>query len=181
MIRIIAGTYKGRFLKVPDTKVTRPTMDKVRQAIFSAMKDKCLGSVALDLFTGSGAMGLEALSRGAKKVYLNDKDHRTFLTMKENVLSLNPDKDSYELACLDYRVFLKKNKDLKLDILLLDPPYRFTINGSIIKYCEENKMLKDDALIVSEQDYPNDEIKGYTMKEYRYGEKHVALYRKESI
>ena len=61
MIRIIQGTYKGRFLKVPDSNVTRPTMDKVRQAIFNAMKDKPQGAVCVDLFAGSGAMGLEAL------------------------------------------------------------------------------------------------------------------------
>ncbi|MFA6861648.1 MAG: 16S rRNA (guanine(966)-N(2))-methyltransferase RsmD [Bacilli bacterium] len=181
MIRIIAGVYKGRFLKVPDTNVTRPTMDKVRQAIFSAMKDKCLGNTVVDLFSGSGAMGLEALSRGAKMVYFNDKDHKTFLTMKENITSLKPDASSYCVTCMDYRVFLKKNTNLKIDVLFLDPPYRFTINASIIKYCEEHKMLNPDALVVSEQDYPNEEIPGYTMKEYRYGEKHVALYRKENI
>ncbi|MFA6624680.1 MAG: 16S rRNA (guanine(966)-N(2))-methyltransferase RsmD [Bacilli bacterium] len=180
MIRIIAGTYKGRFLKVPDTKVTRPTMDKVRQAIFSAMKDKVLGSVCLDLFAGSGAMGIEALSRGAKKVYLNDKDHRTFMVLKDNLLSLNADQEQYDLKCLDYRVYIKRQaNDMKLDILFLDPPYRFNINGEIIKYCEKMNMMNKDALIVSEQDYPNPEIEGYTMKEYRYGEKHVALYRKD--
>ena len=78
MIRIIQGTYKGRFLKVPDSNVTRPTMDKVRQAIFNAMKDKPQGAVCVDLFAGSGAMGLEALSRGAKTVYFNEKDRGTF-------------------------------------------------------------------------------------------------------
>lgn len=182
MIRIIAGTYKGRFLKVPDSKVTRPTMDKVRQALFNAIKDKSLGSVALDLFAGSGAMGLEALSRGAKQVYLNDKNRSTFAIMRENALSLCTEKDKIILSNLDYRVFLKRNTDLKFDLVILDPPYKFTINADIIDYMKKFSMLNDDAVIISEQDYPNKEIDGFAMKEYRYGQKHVGLYtyKKES-
>lgn len=178
MIRIIAGLYKGRFLKVPDPSVTRPTMDKVRQAIFNAMKDKAQGSVALDLFAGSGAMGLEALSRGAKKVYFNDKDRKTFLLMKENIFSLNPEKDSVVLANSDYRLFLKKYSDVQFDLVFLDPPYRFNINNEIILEMQHRDMLSNDALIVSEQENENKELEGFEMKEYRYGQKHVALYRK---
>lgn len=178
MIRIIAGIYKGRFLKVPDPSVTRPTMDKVRQAIFNAMKDKVQGSVVLDLFAGSGAMGLEALSRGAKQVYFNDKDRKTFQIMKENILSLSPEKDSYVMALSDYRLFLKKYSDTRFDVVFLDPPYRFNINDSIIKEMEERGMLAKDCLIVSEQENENPELCGFEKKEYRYGQKHVALYRK---
>lgn len=181
MIRIIAGTYKGRFLKVPDSKVTRPTMDKVRQALFNAIKDKSLGSVTLDLFAGSGAMGLEALSRGAKQVYLNDKNRSTFVIMRENALSLCQDKDKVVLSNLDYRIFLKRNTSLKFDLVILDPPYRFTINKDIITYMDKFDMFNPNAVIISEQDYPNDAIDGFTMKEYRYGQKHVGLYTKEQL
>ncbi len=181
MIRIIAGTYKGRFLKVPDSKVTRPTMDKVRQALFNAIKDKSLGSVTLDLFAGSGAMGLEALSRGAKQVYLNDKNRSTFVIMRENALSLCDEKEKVILSNLDYRIFLKRNNTLKFDLVILDPPYKFTINKDIIEYMNKFNMLNDEAVIISEQDYPNDEIEGFAMKEYRYGQKHVGLYTKESL
>ncbi|MCI1734595.1 MAG: 16S rRNA (guanine(966)-N(2))-methyltransferase RsmD [Bacilli bacterium] len=181
MIRIIGGIYKGRFLKVPDSRYTRPTMDKVRQALFNALKDKSLGSVTLDLFAGSGAMGLEALSRGASKVYLNDKERETFALMRENALGLCPDKEKVILSCQDYRLFLKRNTALKFDLVILDPPYRFTINNDIIQYLAKENMLNPNAVIISEQDYPNKEIEGFEMKEYRYGEKHVALYRKESV
>ncbi len=181
MIRIIAGTYKGRFLKVPDSKVTRPTMDKVRQALFNAIKDKSLGSVTLDLFAGSGAMGLEALSRGAKQVYLNDKNRSTFVIMRENALSLCSEKDKVILSNLDYRIFLKRNNNIKFDLVILDPPYKFTINKDIIEYMNKFNMLNEEAVIISEQDYPNDEIEGFTLKEYRYGQKHVGLYTKESL
>lgn len=179
MIRIIAGIFKGRFLKVPDSKVTRPTMDKVRQAIFSAIKDKSQGAIVLDLFAGSGAMGLEALSRGAQKVYLNDKDRGTFAIMRENALSLDSDKESVVLSCQDYRLFLKRSVDIKFDLVILDPPYRYTINNDIIQYMVKFDMLKDNAVVVSEQDYPNKEIDGFKMKEYRYGQKHVAIYQME--
>ena len=178
MIRIIAGIYKGRFLKIPDSSVTRPTMDKVRQAIFNALKDKTQGSVCVDLFAGSGAMGLEALSRGAKQVYFNDKDRKTFQVMKENILSLKPSEDCYVMALSDYRLFLKKYSDIKFDLVFLDPPYRFNINSVIIEEMVERNMLNDDAVIVSEQEKENPEIEGFAMKEYKYGQKHVAIYRK---
>lgn len=180
MIRIIAGKYKGRFLKIPDQKTTRPTMDKVRQAIFNAMKDKCINSVVLDLFAGSGAMGLEALSREAKLVYFNDKDKKAFQIMKENVLSLESDRNKYILCLSDYRLFLKKYCDIKFDVVFLDPPYRFNINSEIIKELVQRDMLNSNALIVSEQENKNIEIEGFTMKEYKYGQKSVALYRKEN-
>ena len=181
MIRIIAGKYKGRFLKVPDSKTTRPTMDKVRQAIFSAIKDKPLDAVVLDLFAGSGSMGLEALSRGAKKVYFVDKDHKTFQVLKENATSLCDDKDVILLFNQDYRLFLKRNTSIKFDLIILDPPYRYTINNDIIEYMIKFDMLAKDAIIVSEQDYPNKEIEGLTLKEYRYGQKHVGIYKKEEL
>jgi 16S rRNA (guanine966-N2)-methyltransferase len=176
MIRIIAGIYKGRFLKVPNAKVTRPTMDKVRQAMFSAMKDKVVNSVTLDLFTGSGAMGIEALSRGAKKAYFNDKDRQTYRLMTDNIKELEIPEEQYEACNMDFRLFLKKHKDVQFDVVFLDPPYRFNINADIIKDMEKNNQFASKALIISEQDYKNPEIEGFEMKEYRYGEKYVALY-----
>lgn len=181
MIRIIGGEYKGRYLKVPNSKVTRPTMDKVRQAMFNALKNHVEGSICLDLFAGSGAMGLEALSRGAKKCYFVEKDHGTFQVLKENVLSLVEEKERYSLFFGDYRLFLKKLKEEKIDLLFLDPPYRFNINAEIIKDMNQRGQLSSAAIVVSEQDYPNPEIEGFERKEYRYGAKYVALYeRKEA-
>jgi len=179
MIRIIAGTYKGRFLKVPDSRATRPTMDKVRQAIFSAVKDAPVGAVVLDLFAGSGAMGIEAYSRGAKEVYLNDKDHGTFQVLRENVQSLSLPPEDVHLSLLDYRIFLKRCRDVVFDLVLLDPPYRFRINAEILRNMEENHQLSACCVLVSEQDYPNPDLPGFEKKEYRYGEKHVAVYRRK--
>ena len=181
MIRIIGGEYKGRYLKVPNSKVTRPTMDKVRQAMFNALKNHVEGSVCLDLFAGSGAMGLEALSRGARKCYFVEKDRGTFQVLKENVLSLGIEKDAFSLFFGDFRLFLKKLKEEKIDLLFLDPPYRFNINADIIQDMDKKGKLSLKAIIVSEQDYPNPEIEGFERKEYRYGAKYVALYeRKEA-
>lgn len=179
MIRIGAGKHKGLFLKVPQSKNTRPTMDKVRQAIFSAIKDKSVNAVVLDLFAGSGSMGIEAISRGAKKCYFIDRDRNTFKTLKENVLSLKEQEDKFALFLTDYRLFLKKSRGVRFDLVFLDPPYRFTIDADIIRYLMENEMLEEGAVIVSEQDYPNESIDGLSMKEYRYGQKHVAIYKKE--
>lgn len=180
MIRIIAGKYKGLFLKVPTSKNTRPTMDKVRQAIFSALKDKCVDAVVLDLFAGSGAMGIEALSRGARSCDFVERDRSTFKTLKENVLSLKEEEKKARLFLTDYRLYLKKSREMLYDVVFLDPPYRFTIDGDIIHYLLENNRLNEGAVIVSEQDYPNKEIEGFSMKKYRYGQKHVAIYRRET-
>ena len=181
MIRIIQGTYKGRFLKVPDSNVTRPTMDKVRQAIFNAMKDKPQGAVCVDLFAGSGAMGLEALSRGAKTVYFNEKDRGTFQVMKENILSLTKDDSQFVMSLSDYRLFLKRYRDVKFDLIFLDPPYRFNVNHDIMEEMIQRGMINQDCMFVSEQEKPNLPLDGFEMKVYRYGQKYVAIYRKEAL
>lgn len=179
MIRIIGGIYKGRYLEIPNSKVTRPTMDKVRQAIFNVLHMKPENAVCCDLFAGSGAMGLEALSRGAKKCYFIDKDKGTFFVMKGNVASLKIPEEKYELFLGDYRVFIKRNQNVKFDIIFLDPPYRMNINASIIQDLASRGMLNEGAVIVSEQEPKNEEILGFSMKEYTYGAKHVAVYSKE--
>ncbi len=179
MIRVISGTYKGRLLNIPDSKTTRPTTDKVKQAIFSIVKKYIEGAIFLDLFAGSGSIGIEAISRGAKKTYLNEKDVRAFKIIKENLKSLNIEESLYELVLKDYRLFLKKYKDVKFDVVFLDPPYRFKINQEVIKEMGERNMLSANAIIISEQDEKNKEVDGFFMKEYRYGEKYVAIYSKE--
>ncbi len=179
MIRIISGIYKGRYLEIPNSKVTRPTMDKVRQAIFNALSHKVENAICCDLFAGSGAMGIEAISRGAKKCYFIDKDKGTFFLMKGNIKSLSIPEEQYELFCGDYRVFIKRNSDLKLDLLFLDPPYRMNINADIIQDMKERGLFASKAVIVSEQEPKNNEIPGFSMKEYRYGAKHVAVYTME--
>ena len=178
MIKITSGKYKGRYLKLPDTKNTRPTMEKVRQAVFSALKDKCINAVCLDLFAGSGAMGLEALSRGAKRVYFNDKDPSVFKTLKENVSSIEEDEDAFKLYKCDFRLFLKKDFGETFDIVFLDPPYRFDVNKDVIGEMAKRNLLSEDAVMVSEQNFRNREIDGFEIKEYEYGEKYVALYRR---
>lgn len=179
MIRIIGGIYKGRYLEIPNSKVTRPTMDKVRQAIFNVLQQKPENAICCDLFAGSGAMGLEALSRGARKCYFIDKDRGTFLVLRNNIKALGIPDESQELFLGDYRVFIKRNPELKLDILFLDPPYRMNINANIIRDMTSRDMFSKNAVIVSEQEPVHEPIEGYSMKEYRYGAKHVAVYTKE--
>lgn len=176
MIRIISGKYKGRYLLLPNKKVTRPTMDKVRQAIFSALKDKCINSTTLDLFSGSGAYGIEAISRGGKVSYLNDKDRETFSIIVKNVKQLNPTLDSFVLTCLDYRLFIKKFKNIKFDLVFLDPPYSFKINEEIIHDLVKFDMLSSSAVVISEQQIKNKEIPSFKLKEYNYGSKYIGLY-----
>ena len=178
MIRVISGIYKGRVLSIPSEKVTRPTMDKVRQAIFSIISKNIEDSVFLDLFAGSGAVGIEAVSRGAKKVYFNEKNISAYKVIEKNISSLDIEDDKYVLFLKDYRLFLKKHRDTVFDIVFLDPPYRFKVNRDIILYMRENSMLSKEAIIISEQDEKNKDIDGFEKKEYTYSSKCVSIYRR---
>lgn len=181
MIRIISGTYKGRYLNIPDSKTTRPTTDKVKQAVFSIISNYIKDATFLDLFAGSGSIGIEAISRGAKKTYLNEKDFKAFKIIIKNIESLDIDSSSYELCNKDYRLFLKKYKDVLFDIIYLDPPYRFKVNQDIIKYMSDNNLLSSNAIIISEQDNKNTPLDNFFFKEYKYGEKFVGIYSRQEL
>lgn len=181
MIRIISGTYKGRYLNIPDSKTTRPTTDKVKQAVFSIISNYIKDATFLDLFAGSGSIGIEAISRGAKKTYLNEKDFKAFKIIVKNIDSLDIDSSSYQLCNKDYRLFLKKYKDVLFDIIYLDPPYRFKVNQDIIKYMSDNDLLSSNAIIISEQDNKNAPLDGFIFKEYKYGEKFVGIYSRQEL
>ena len=123
-MRIIAGTCKGRRLKSADIEGVRPTSDKVREAIFDILGDGVQGADILDLFAGFGAMGLEALSRGARFVVSVDKSRTAVKLIKENSAMLEI--SSIKIFCADVFLFLKHapRKQELYDLIFLDPPYR---------------------------------------------------------
>ena len=149
MLRIIAGEMKSRKLKAPEGMETRPTADKVREALFSILAFRVSGARVLDLYGGSGALALEALSRGAAFAVINDQSMKACRVIRENVETLR---------CAD-RVRLMRMADLAaiaelerqgtaFDLIFLDPPYR--MDGSAV--CERlgRKLLAADGLIVVE-------------------------------
>ena len=149
-MRIISGKHRSRVIKMVDIDTTRETTDKVRGAIFNLLSFYPIQGVCLDLFSGSGAMGLEALSRGCEKAYFNDLGKKAYNTTKENCRALGYSSNVF-ITNLDYRQALKLYKE-QFDFIFLDPPYKLDCCNEIVEYIGENNLLKPDGVIVCEVD-----------------------------
>ncbi|MBP9752293.1 MAG: 16S rRNA (guanine(966)-N(2))-methyltransferase RsmD [Proteobacteria bacterium] len=151
-MRIITGQYKGFCLKQPPSSISRPTTDKVRQAFFNIIEHKFnvdfSKTIVLDAFSGSGSLGLEALSRGAKKVYLVEKSPIAFNILKENCLHLKVNPES---ACLLRDDVLKTIFNNKFDLVFLDPPYaQNDLYESVINVLLKQVAIDHATLFVAE-------------------------------
>ena len=121
-MRIISGTARGTKLYTLEGQTTRPTLDRVKESLFNIIQNKIQNSIFLDLFSGSGAIGLEAASRGAKKTILCDKSKEAITVIKKNIEKTHLSK-KVELYNLDYELLLKTKIKEKIDIIYIDPPY----------------------------------------------------------
>ncbi len=186
MIRISSGIYRGRKLKVPRAGV-RPTKDMVRQALFSALGDSILEKRMADLFAGSGAIGIEALSRGAGEVFWVEGDARTFELLKQNVASIDPSQTGH-CRRADAFIWMKSAATpAGLDLVVADPPYRpegdVPWGGLLLAALEAAPLLKPGGVFVLEQheDQPVVDNPSFDMiKDARYGETRLVYYRKKS-
>ncbi|RKZ90521.1 MAG: 16S rRNA (guanine(966)-N(2))-methyltransferase RsmD [Candidatus Parabeggiatoa sp. nov. 1] len=146
-IRIIAGQWRGRKLQVPNKPGLRPTPDRVRETLFNWLAMQLPGSRCLDLFAGSGALGIEAASRGAKQVLLVEKEHDIVQGLKQQVATLAP--DNIEIICADAMQFLQKTPSA-FDIVFLDPPYERDLLSPCCTLLEQRGWLNPHALIYLE-------------------------------
>lgn len=173
-MRIVGGKYRHRNIIWPDDQTnTRPTKDRVREAVFSAVGD-ITDYVVLDLYAGSGAMGIEALSRDAKFCYFVDIASAALKTIKANLVSLSiPNEDYFVLARKDIDAI--KFIDKKIDLLILDPPYKQGKYNEIIEECKN--ILSEKCIIVCESDkkLSFNEVDYKKIKEYKYGETIVTI------
>ena len=181
-MRIISGKYKGKKIDEYNIDGTRPTMDRVKESVFGTIQTHLKSSICLDLFAGSGSLGIEALSNGAKKCYFVDSNIKVTNILKRNIKSLNILED-YEIINDDYKTALVyfKNNNIKFDLFFLDPPYKFSyINEALNKIYEYN-LLNDNGYIICE--YENEIINNNyfdLVKEKKYGNKYVKIYKKNS-
>ena len=168
MIRITGGKNRSRLLETPATELTKPTMDKVRSAVFNIINEKVNGSKILDLFAGSGSYGFEALSRGATSATFVDKGYEAIKTIKNNALLLK--ENNVEIVKSDVIQFLESTSG-KYDIVFADPPYKLDIYSKVVKTLLEKKLLNDGAIIVleSENNLDIDETKFKKVSQYKYG------------
>ena len=175
-MRVISGKYKGMVLKEYDVVGTRPTMDRVKESLFGIIQTKIPNSICLDLFAGSGSLGLEAISNGAKKVYFVDKNKIVINNMKKNFVKIQ---DEYELHNLDYKEALIKfkNQNIKFDIVFLDPPYDFLLINDSIKLLKEYNLLNNNSYIVCEYTKENIDCDLEIYKEKKYGDKYIRIYK----
>lgn len=122
-MRIIAGQWRGRTLSAPRGMAVRPTADRVREAIFDILGDRVAGATVLDLFAGTGALGLEALSRGAREAVFVESDPVAFATLRRNIAALGA--RGAETFPMDYRQAIRRLRAAgrRFDLILLDPPY----------------------------------------------------------
>ena len=127
-MRIIAGKYKRRNLKsLPGNDVTRPTGDRIKEGLFNILEQDLTGKRFLDLFSGSGSVGIEALSRGADYVIFVEKNKEATKVLQENLDALEVPKDTYRVLCMDVERLLQTNPQVEpFDVIFADPPYHLT-------------------------------------------------------
>ena len=148
-IRIIGGTHRGRRLAFPDAAGLRPTPDRVRETLFNWLMPPLPGARCLDLFAGSGALGLEAVSRGAREVVLMDANPVVVKSLQEN-LRLLGETERARVIRSDALAFLRKETDAPFDIVFLDPPYATVLLPEAVRLLEKGGWLADPAWIYIE-------------------------------
>ena len=180
-MRVISGTARGTILKTPDGMTTRPTADRVKEAVFSILQFDLPGAKVLDLFGGTGQLGIEALSRGAAHCVFVDGNKAPCNLIREN-LRRTKFSDSATVICSDYLLFLRSCRE-KFDIILLDPPYAEVFLENSIKLISEIDILQSGGIIVAERPFNkvlSDRIGDLVRsKDYKYGKTLISIYRKD--
>lgn len=149
-MRVISGTARGLKLESLEGLDTRPTLDRVKEAVFSMLFDKIADSRVLDLFAGSGALGIECLSRGADSCVFVDINKKAAEVIKNNLSKARLDLKAEVKVC-DYKSYLTK-ADESFDLIFLDPPYKMGELGGILTLIKENNILNEGGIIIVESD-----------------------------
>lgn len=180
-MRIIAGTHKGRVIAAPKGASTRPTADRVKEAVFSMIGPYFDGGIALDLFAGSGALGMEALSRGASYSVFVDKDSADTVVKNLNDLGLGERATVLRMA---YPAVWKRlvSGGWRYRLVFLDPPYRLQVYAECMRELVARDLLDAGATIVAElgRDTVTPSVEGFRcLREARYGDTKIAVFRWE--
>jgi 16S rRNA (guanine966-N2)-methyltransferase len=178
-MRIISGRERGRKLKTPEGDNIRPTSEKVKEALFSIIQFELEGRRVLDLFAGTGQLGLEALSRGARECVFADNDRAALRIARENAERCGfLDRSKFILA--DYRTALKRSGE-KYDIILIDPPYGSDYHKKALDLISGFDILRDNGIIIveteSEIGLPESAGSIEKIREYHYGKTMLTTYR----
>jgi len=192
-MRVIAGTYRGRPLRSLDGELTRPTTDRVKEALMSAVVSRLggfEGLVVLDAFAGSGALGIEALSRGAEMVWFCERSNAAFRIIKQNVTTLEIDAERYQLQRGDVFALVQRGAFPAFDLVFLDPPYAMEAQEVIglVEHLYDQGALTSESLVCYEHaknDTPAVEnaciaLQWHTVSAKHYGQTSIHLLRKDA-
>lgn len=179
-MRVIAGQYGGRHLQAVNGHKTRPTTDKVKEAMFNMIMPYFSDGQVLDLFAGTGGLGIEAVSRGSRRAVLVDRQRHAQKVIRENIaVTKEPERFSlYSISAQAALTKLAADKE-KFALVFLDPPYRFKIISDLLQSLADRDLLTEQAIIVSE----TDEIEQHwpesfkLLKQHHYGSSYVSVYQ----
>ncbi len=180
-MRIIAGTRRGKKLQTLEGESTRPTLERLKQALFSAIQFELADRYVLDLFAGSGQLGLEALSRGAAFCWFNDSNPAALSVVHQNITACNFEKEAKE-TCIDYKMCVKmiEREQKRPDLVFLDPPYAKGMAADALAALAP--LLPEGALVAVETGA--EEAFSYAglalRKEYRQGTVKITLLEKRN-
>ena len=179
-MRVITGKARGVVLKTPDGMATRPTADRVKEALFNIIQFDIPTARVLDLFGGTGQLGIEALSREAKSAVFVDEREDACRLIKENLKRTKLEQYGRVIRS-DYMAYLKTCKE-KFDIILLDPPYAEVFLENSLKMITEIDILQSGGIIVTERPIGKElpwEFDGFERsRDYKYGRTLITIYRK---
>ena len=181
-MRVISGYLKGRKVGGYNTPGTRPTMDRVKESIFSTIQNEIKDSIVLDLFCGSGNLGIEAISNGCKLCYFIDNNPKAINIVNENINNFNI-KDKSKVLNFDYKKSIKyfSERNIKFDVILADPPYDYHIIEKILTLIDKYDILNDNGIVVVEfekEKLDNSYGKLNLIKDKKYGWRYVYIYKK---
>ena len=179
-MRVITGKARGIQLKTPDGMLARPTADRVKEALFSIINFDIPGAKVLDLFGGTGQLGIEALSRGAESAVFVDSREESCKLIRENLRRTKLEQNAKVIRS-DYLDYLNRCRE-SYNIIILDPPYAEVYLENALKRITEIDILQSDGIIITERPLGKElpwDFEGYTRsKDYKYGKILLTIYRK---
>lgn len=172
-MRVISGKYRGKNLIGFDIDGTRPTMDRVKESLFAMIQNKLKDSVVLDLFAGSGSLGIEALSNGAKVAYFVDSNMELINIIKKNTANMD---EKINIIKADYKDALSNFK-VKFDIIFLDPPYKLNLINDCLERIIKLDLLSSNGIVVCEYENEGINTSLELLKFKSYGSKNIKIFK----
>lgn len=182
-MRIISGKARGTKLYTLEGENTRPTLDRVKESVFNIIQNEIQDCIFLDLFSGSGAIGLEAISRGAKKAIMCDSSKEAISVIEKNIQKTHSEK-YIELYCEKYDFVLKNRIKEKVDIVYIDPPYKTDFAYKSIMLLLKKELLKEQSIAIIETDQEEEihsikQLDIEIISQRKYGRAHLIFLKKK--